>query len=595
MKNLVKLLTLVLIFTSVLALCTACKKKTQPPHEHTFEESWSYDGDYHFKKATCEHTDEVTDKNSHTYENFVCSVCGCPDESRGLSMSLNEDGQSYSCGRGSNTEADLVLPDTYKGKPITVVDGFGGDQTLKSITFGDYVETIKSNTFYECINLTTVTLPNSLVTIGYGAFSSCRSLANITIPNGVTTIEGAAFSSCQSLTSIVIPNSVKTINGSAFHNCTNLKSVTISEGIEKIETGTFSSCYGLTSVVIPNSVKTIGSNAFSDCYNLMNVTIGSGVETIDKSAFNFCFRLVEIINKSPSITVEKHDDLNTSYGYLGYYAISVFNSGSNYANFFTTDEDGYVTHSNGNEKVLINYLGSQTELTLPTDITEINQASFFNLKDITSVVIGDNVKEIGRKAFENCENLTTLTVGEKVKDIGFYAFKGCEKLEKVYYNGNVNEWAQITFNIYMGGEITVSSNPLCYADELYISDELVTDIEITSATNIAKFAFFGYKGLKSVILGSSVGIIYERAFEGCTNLETATIGGNVGAIYNGVFAGCEKLISVTFGDNKSTWYRGTGSWNIVNKKNGIETDLSSPTDNATIFKDTYKDAYWYKL
>lgn len=594
MKNLAKLLTLVLIFTSVLALCTACKKKTQPPHEHTFEESWSYDGDYHFKKATCEHTDEVTDKNSHTYENFVCSVCGCQDESRGLSMSLNEDGQSYSCGRGSNTEADLVLPDTYKGKPITVVDGFGGDQTLKSITFGDYVETINSNTFYECKNLTTVTLPNSLITIGYGAFSGCSSLTGITIPDSVKTIDGAAFSGCYNLTTATIGSGVESIGSSAFSSCRTLKSIVIPNSVKTIDGSVFSSCHSLENAVIGNGVKELKLGVFSDCYSLMSVTIGSGVETIDKSAFNFCFRLVEIINKSPSITVEIHDDLNNPYGYLGYYAISVFNSGSNYVNSFTTD-DGYVTYSNGNQKTLVNYVGNQTELTLPSDITEIRQASFYGLKDITNVVIGDNVKTIGRRVFEKCENLTNLTIGSKVSSIGFYAFEECEKLEKVYFGGTADAWAEIEFNVYQAGAILVTSNPLCYAEELYINDELVTDITITNATKIGKYAFFGYAGLKTVSLSNRVGIIYERAFYNCKNLESVTIGGSVGAIYNEVFSGCDKLTSITFSDNTSTWYRGTSSWNITNKKNGIETDLSSPTDNATIFKDTYKDAYWYKL
>ena len=63
--------------------------KTEELHEHTFEEEWSFDENYHFHKATCEH-DVVSDKTPHAFSDWEmhptssklgdqirsCKICG---------------------------------------------------------------------------------------------------------------------------------------------------------------------------------------------------------------------------------------------------------------------------------------------------------------------------------------------------------------------------------------------------------------------------------------------------------------------------------------------------------------------------------------
>lgn len=46
-------------------------------HEHTFRESWSYDNDYHWHSATCEHKDLTQDFENHIDENedHICDIC----------------------------------------------------------------------------------------------------------------------------------------------------------------------------------------------------------------------------------------------------------------------------------------------------------------------------------------------------------------------------------------------------------------------------------------------------------------------------------------------------------------------------------------
>ena len=77
--------------------CTVCGyKQTEVieklPHTHTFSENWSSDDTYHWHAATCEHTNEISDKAEHTWDEgrvttrtaeeaagvktYTCTVCG---------------------------------------------------------------------------------------------------------------------------------------------------------------------------------------------------------------------------------------------------------------------------------------------------------------------------------------------------------------------------------------------------------------------------------------------------------------------------------------------------------------------------------------
>lgn len=81
--------------------------------------------------------------------------------------------------------------------------------------------------FNGCINLTSVTIPNSVTSIGNSAFYWCSGLTSVTIPNSVTSIGDWAFARCSSLTSVSIPNSVTSIGNEVFYMCSNLYRLTI--------------------------------------------------------------------------------------------------------------------------------------------------------------------------------------------------------------------------------------------------------------------------------------------------------------------------------------------------------------------------------
>ena len=138
-------------------------------------------------------------------------------------------------------EAEVVNPkgnyynSTYSGNvviPATVV--------YNNVTYD--VKTIGSNAFYGCVDLVSVTIPNSVTSIGSSAFRGCEKLTSFNIPNNLTSLGASAFRNCRNLNSIIIPNGVTKIDKSTFESCTSLKSITI-----------------------PSSVTEIGQNAFTNC------------------------------------------------------------------------------------------------------------------------------------------------------------------------------------------------------------------------------------------------------------------------------------------------------------------------------------------
>lgn len=448
----------------------------------------------------------------------------------------------------------IIIPDSVTSIGYGAFDMCG----LTSFTIPESIASISNRTFYLCQSLTSITIPNSVTSIGDGAFSNCSSLTSIIIPDSVTSIGDGCFYWCQSLTSITIPNSVTAIGNDAFSGCSSLISVTIPNSVISIGDHAFDCCHSLTSVVIPDSVTSIGKEAFAGsgltsiiipnsltsigdyafwrCASLTSVTIGNSVTSIGEKAFNDCVKLIEVYNLS-SLAIAAGSSDN---GYVGYYAKNVYTA-TDGASKVWTDSSGYIFYEDGDSYYLIGYIGSDTVLTLPASCNgkhyKINQYAFYNCTSLTNITIPDSVTSIGENAFYYCTSLTSVTIPNSVTFIGDYAFSGCRSLAEVHIT-DLAAWCNINFG-------SLSANPLLYAQNLYLSGELVTELVIPSTvTEIKSYAFHNCTSLTSVVIPDSVTSIGEYAFCDCSNLTSVVIPNSVTSIGRSAFDGCRSLTSV---------------------------------------------------
>ena len=116
-----------------------------------------------------------------------------------------------------------------------------------------------------------VDIKRGVTGIGATTFYFCVNMESIAIPDTVTSIGDSAFYRCDMLTSIMIPESVTSIGNNAFNYCKNLVSVTIPSGVTSISDWAFGGCTSLTSVTIPKSVTTICYRAFFKDLSLTDV------------------------------------------------------------------------------------------------------------------------------------------------------------------------------------------------------------------------------------------------------------------------------------------------------------------------------------
>ncbi|MDD6043381.1 MAG: leucine-rich repeat protein [Eubacteriaceae bacterium] len=170
----------------------------------------------------------------------------------------------------------------------TKVPWYSVRDSIETVVINDGVQSICSNAFYGCSNLTGITIPEGVGTIDMYVFAGCSSLSSVSIPDSVTRIEPYAFYQCSSLTDIEIPENVIYIGQYAFSECTGLTGINIPGKMTEITEYTFAGCSSLTDITISEGVKYIYDGAFEGCSSLSNVTLPASIQQIWSDAFSDC-------------------------------------------------------------------------------------------------------------------------------------------------------------------------------------------------------------------------------------------------------------------------------------------------------------------
>ncbi len=171
-------------------------------------------------------------------------------------------------------------------------------------------------------------------------------------------------------------------------------------------------------------------------------------------------------------------------------------------------------------------------------VASIGNYAFDICSSLTFVTIPNSVTSIGDWAFSSCSSLTSITIPNSVTSIGVEAFYNCRSLTSVHIS-DIAAWCKIAFS-------RPFSNPLYYAQNLYLNGTLITDLVIpNSVTSIGSYAFWDCSSLTSVTISNSVTIIEGAAFSSCSSLTSITIPNSVTSIGEWAFSNCIGLTSVT--------------------------------------------------
>ena len=194
---------------------------------------------------------------------------------------------------------------------------------------------------------------------------------------------------------------------------------------------------------------------------------------------------------------------------MGNYALAVYNSSDEFISKLSKDK-GYIIYTDGEERILIGYNGTETNLVFPDYVTKIHKYAFAYGGSLTSVVIGSSVTSIGDYAFGNCYQLVevvnkspflTITKGSKENGfVGAYALALYDDDDKFTSKVSIDNG----YVIYTDGEEKILIGYEGRERNLILPAYL---------TKINRYALFSSDLITSVVIGDSVTEIGSNAFE----------------------------------------------------------------------------------
>ncbi|MDE7337315.1 MAG: leucine-rich repeat domain-containing protein, partial [Clostridia bacterium] len=340
---------------------------------------------YHWQESTCGH-DVINAKATHVFDDrFKCEVCNYYSDN-GFKFELNPDNETYSVVglEDGNDNTIIVIPSTYKGKPVT---------------------DIAAKAFEDRGDLVSVEIPSGIKSIGSYAFDGCKGLKGVYITDMSSwcniyfkgsrsnPLEYAEklYLNNQLVTQLVIPADITDIDRYAFANCADITGLTVdpnnavykSQGNCIIEKQSNKLVLGCKNSEIPNFVTSVGDSAFAGCKGLTSIDIPSNVTSIGYRAFDNCSDLTSV--KIPS--------------------------------GITSIDEGAFKHCS-----------SLTSVKIPSGIESVGRETFYGCKSLTSVEIPSGITKISSAAFALCGNLMEITIPSSVTEIESLAFVGCRAL-----------------------------------------------------------------------------------------------------------------------------------------------------------------------
>ncbi|MEQ2582379.1 leucine-rich repeat domain-containing protein, partial [Ruminococcoides sp. CLA-AA-H171] len=243
-------------------------------------------------------------------------------------------------------------------------------------------------------------------------------------------------------------------------------------------------------------------------------------------------------------TFEYMNNLETVYvpvdGYSDY--VAKFSPYINNASFvLLNNNDEFVVKDN----VLLSYQGDNSEVTIPSGITEIGPSAFQNNKVVTEVTFLKDVEKVSSRAFLGCKNLTDVVLNDNLTYLGLNAFSNCTSLKSINLTDKITTIGDYAFSCCTAlTEITIPISVETIGNyAFYKCTSLVDELVIPSSVKtIGDYAFAEDNKITSIIIkgnedGTTIG---NYSFQNNTSVKTLDLG-NVTSIGTNAFNNCASL------------------------------------------------------
>lgn len=533
---------------------------------------------------------------TNTGHNVYTAIMGITDlDAYNMTLEYSLDGVNYQSNQYAlvvkNTEIsnlyirisvnDIADIASINGEIIWVLENYEpvGEEANIPVTNCSY--TLLEDGTYQanCDSTTTLTantlvVPSSVGTISVSKFylDSSADAENIIISEGVNTLE-MGYCSGSTIKSVSIPASVTNIVGLQtaglcyFYGCETLEEIKVAEGNEYyhvegnclIDTNNKILLAGAKNCEIPmkGSVTSIATAAFYR-RGQEYFYIPAAIESVEYDDGPPVFPLNDKPAKIFFETKKKDAPEGINFElwgeeYLDYNYVFTYEE---YLICKNNPDFDFEKSSEGN-LVVTEYLGSETEITIPYGAVEIGEGFLFENETITEVVIPETVTTINAKAFHTSA-LEMIFIPETVETMpsGDATFTNmmvfCEAESKPSgWKCNANS-SLFLYGYSYQQYLTEKENIKYLAEnnpDFEFSGSIVNAYNGTESvlviplgvTSIANGVFRDNKNLVSVRLPETMNKIGDNAFYDCTNLESIYIPQGVTSIGGSAFRGCSSL------------------------------------------------------
>jgi len=228
----------------------------------------------------------------------LCSACAPREKQGQMEFALDKTTDTYALAyyADTSTAVELVIPDTFKGKPVTKIGrlAVNSADTLERIVIGPNVTEIEPWAITKNIHLKEIAVhpdnpsfrdidgvlftkdqtkllvyPNANEAV-YAKDGRLESTVEYTAPDGTEIIGHCAFYHCYAVGKLTLPGTVTEIEERAFHKMTGLTEIDVGAGLVKLGADAFLGCEALKEIDLPDTLREIGDYAF---YNAMAIEV----------------------------------------------------------------------------------------------------------------------------------------------------------------------------------------------------------------------------------------------------------------------------------------------------------------------------------